>query len=375
MVHAFPPTTNPPDGSFVDSLTMGEGGVLYGTTFNGSGISCPETAGGCGVVFALTPSGSTYTETVLHRFRGAGEDGAHPIGSLVLGANGTIYGTTEEGGANDTGIVYELTPSGKTYSETILYTFAAGTGFPQSGLLPDSNGNFFGTTYFGGNGNGSVYELSPAGSGYAEKDLYSFGNPPDGRFPSGIVFGPGGALYGSTSYGGTQNHGTVFALTPSQGGYVETTLASFHFYDGIGPASNLYIDKAGNIYGTTPTGGRCFGNPCRHSVGVAFKLTATQSGYGLGAAYMFKREGDGQVPDSPLVPGAGGALYGTTADSAGEATNFGALYRLQPSGQGYVETLALLFPKNLEYPSNCLIVGPGGSLFGSSQVGVYKITF
>jgi hypothetical protein len=384
VVHSFPvdrdADENHPDGTSPDSLIEGPDGVLYGTTHNGGGVSCPDNRAGCGVVFSLTPSGTTYSEKALYRFRGAPEDGAFPIGNLVLGAGGTIYGTTQEGGSGDWGTAYKLTPSGKTYTETILYSFQGGAdgGYP-GGLLADASGDLFGTTALNisAPGHGTAFELTPTGSGFAEKTIYTFTDP-DGYPDGSLVFGPGGAMYGSSVGGGKYNYGTVFALAPSQGGFAETTVANFHFYDGVGPASNLSFDKAGNIYGTTAFGGRCFGNPCRNSVGVAFKLRAMPSGYSPAAIYMFKREGDAQTPVSPLVFAAGGALYGTTMFSNGEATPYGALFRLQQSGEGYVESLPLLFPKAILVPTrsspSCLIMSREGNLFGTAFGAVFKIT-
>jgi uncharacterized repeat protein (TIGR03803 family) len=163
----------------------------------------------------LTPpqSGTTWTETVIHSFTG-GSDGALPIAGLILDASGDLYGTTANGGADDAGTVFKLTPTG---TETVLYPFTGGSdgAYPQAGLIADGSGNLYGTTNSGGeSGNGTVFQLTPTG---AETVLYSFTGSGDGANPTaGLVADGSGNLYGTTN-SGAGTYGTVFKLTlPAQ---------------------------------------------------------------------------------------------------------------------------------------------------------------
>ena len=160
------------------------------------------------LLYAFTTFLSAQKLTTLYSF--AGSDGAHPDAGLVQGSDGNFYGTTEFGGANNgNGTVFKITPSGAL---TTLYDFAGSDGFePQAGLVQGSDGNFYGTTTGGGanNGKGTVFKITPSG---ALTTLYSFAGS-DGAFPqAGLVQGSDGNFYGTTAGGGTDFAGTVFRL-------------------------------------------------------------------------------------------------------------------------------------------------------------------
>jgi len=217
-------------------LVMDKKGNLYGTTYQG-GVN------GNGTVFEISPSG---TETVLHSF--AYSDGASPLAGLVIDQKGNLYGTTTVGGVNGNGTVFEITAAGE---EKVLYSFTGSNGdgeFPYAGLVMDKKGNFYGTTELGGaNGNGTVFEIIAAGE---EKVLYSFtGSNGDGDPVAGLVMDKKGNLYGTTV-------GTVFKVSPSG---TETVLYVFCSQsgctDGAGPMAGLAMDRQGNLYGTTSYGG------------------------------------------------------------------------------------------------------------------------
>ena len=226
ILHSF--DFNGSDGYYPNaSLVLDGEGNLYGTTTYGGAYGCAED--GCGTVFELTPSGN---ETILHSF-GASGDGSGPYGHLVR-HNGNLYGTSTEGGAyNYYGTVFELKLYRGKWTETILHSFENnGTDGvnPPADLVFDKNGNLYGTTNGGGAYNyGTVFELSPpssSGSSWTETILWSFGNGTDGRYPEGgLVFDTEGNLYGTTGYGGVygrsgggRGYGTVFKVTPSEGG-------------------------------------------------------------------------------------------------------------------------------------------------------------
>lgn len=243
--------SGPSAGVILDSA-----GNLYGTTVNGGKDSA-------GVVFKLDTSGY---ETVLHTFPG-GQAWSGPEAVLALDPAGNLYGTATYGG------VFKIDPAG---NYTSLHAFAGGAdGFDlEAGVTLDSAGNIYGTTYQGGTGDcdrrlvgcGVVFKLDPAGN---ETVLYTFTGQADGGSPlGGVVLDAAGNMYGTTEYGGTaygsHGHGVVFKLD-AEGNY--TVIHTFSGPpDGSAPAAGVSLDPAGNLYGTTYSGGKLQG-------GVVFKLT------------------------------------------------------------------------------------------------------
>jgi uncharacterized repeat protein (TIGR03803 family) len=242
----------PPDGSYPFAPLHNVNGTLYGTTDEGGSFS----RRGWGTVFSITPGGK---EKVLHSF-GRGSDGREPRAGLI-DINGTLYGTTYSGGnyIHISGTVFSITPGG---TEKVLYSFGGGSGYggpnPAAGLV-DVSGTLYGTTSRGGDlkcqdqyghGCGTVFSITPSGK---EKVLYSFGGRSgDGEGPMATLLNVNGTLYGTTLLGGAYNHGTVFSIT--QSGH-ETVLHSFGSgQDGSYPVSGV-IDVNGTLYGTTDSGG------------------------------------------------------------------------------------------------------------------------
>ena len=230
-------------------LVRDPAGNLYGTTYyGGSSNNCYQ---GCGTVFKLDTTGA---ETVLHSFTGT-PDGNWPLARLVRDASGNLYGTTHQGGASEWGTVFKVDTTG---AETVLYSFTGGAdgGEPDAGLIPDTAGNFYGTTRYGGGGGcqdgcGTVFKLDTTG---AETVLYRFqGNPEGGSPVASLIRDAAGNLYGTTYYGGHLNKGTVFKLDPTG---KETVLHLFtRAADGQNPHAGLVRDSNGNLYGTTLSGG------------------------------------------------------------------------------------------------------------------------
>jgi len=322
LLHEF---TGGSDGCGPDGVIFGSNSTLYGTTGGGGN--------GFGTVFNLMPSASgcktalcPWTENVLYRFTG-GLDGAYP-GDLIFDEAGNIYGITALGGSYNGGVAYELTPSGSGYTETVIYNFGGvGDGFePQSGLTFDNAGNLYGATWEGGDGynNGTVFELSPSGSGWAEKILYSFQGGNDGSLPfAGVIFDQSGNLYGATSSGGTGGGGTVFEMSPSGEGWTFTVLYSFTGGFVSGPRANLVMDGAGNIYGTTYGDGA-------YGKGSVFKLTPTSNPpWTYTSLHDFPLEGpDGAYPISNVTFDPSGNLYGTA--TVGGSLGFGIVWEITP---------------------------------------------
>jgi uncharacterized repeat protein (TIGR03803 family) len=257
--------SSPKDGVFpFGGLTFGARGVLYGAATE-SGLF------GGGVVFKLTPSGVGYTETILHEF-GGDHDGKYPSKTLTLGPGGVIYGTTNGGGngcARGCGTIFKLTPTGSSYAYAILYAFRGGADgdLPSSELTVDSSGAMYGVTNYGGGGStcdsggygcGTLYELTPSGSGFSERVLWSFGYGTDGYYPlSNVVIGENGTLYGTTWQGGPTFGGTFYELTPGHGSYTEKILLNFSSDSpgGYDPEGNLVTDRRHLIFGTAYVGG------------------------------------------------------------------------------------------------------------------------
>jgi uncharacterized repeat protein (TIGR03803 family) len=314
VLHSFGHGT---DGAYpAAGLVLDAAGNLYGTTQGGGIHSCAGSS--CGTVFELSPNGSGgWTETVLHNF-GNGTDGTGPTASLIFDASGNLYGTTDAGGIHGAGTVFEMSLiQGVGWRETVLHSFGHGTdgALPFASLTLDATGNLFGTTLNGGthtcagSGCGTVFELSPNGSGWTETVLYSFGSSMDGIYPyASLIMDAAGNLYGTTQQGGTRGFGgTVFELSPNGGGWTETVLYSFGLgSDGYWPLSNLTFDAAGNLYGTTKQGGT-------HISGTAFELSPNGSGgWAETLVHSFSGSPDGNSPYSGLIFDAAGNLYGTT---------------------------------------------------------------
>ena len=335
-------------GPATAGLIQDASGNLYGVA-HGDGINNNH-----GVIFKISPTGEY---SVLHTFSGS-PDGTDPGARLVMDTTGNLYGTAG-GGANGFGTVFKLTPSGQ---ENVLYSFlggADGVG-PQGDLIMDTAGNFYGTTVEGGGtacssfGCGTVFKLSPDGS---ETVLHSFTDTPDGANPqSGLVMDANGNLYGTTFFGGTYNAGTVYKVSPTG---AEVVLYSFKGKDGDGkyPLAKLYIDKAGNLFGTTLEGGRtaqCTG------CGTIFELFANGKEVIL---HAFNNQTDGAQPSGELVRDKVGNFYGTTV----AGVHAGVVYELSPNG-----TLTVLqtFPNgSARDPYDGLLLDASGNLYGTLVAG------
>jgi uncharacterized repeat protein (TIGR03803 family) len=298
------------------------------------GQACSVNSG-AGTVLAANVASVTVTcmpgsESILYSFGpSSGTDGQGPIAALTMDSAGNLYGTAGSGGANGTGAVFKVTLSG---TETFLYSFGPTSGTDaqdpsEGGLIMDSAGNFYGTTYYGGtNGTGAVFKITRLG---AESVLYSFGPSTgiDGRYPiAGLIMDSAGNFYGTTTYGGTNDTGTVFKITASG---TESVLYSFGpstGIDGQTPTAGLIMDSAGNLYGTTRYGGANGNGTLGSGTGTVFKITpaGTESilySFGPGSGT------DGQEPLAGLIVDSAGNLYGTT--SSGGANKFtGTVFKI-----------------------------------------------
>ncbi len=285
VLHTF---TGAPDGETpLPGLIRDKAGNLYGTTSEGG-------AGPNGTIFKITTSGN---ESVIHSFTGS-PDGDSPFAVLIQDPAGNFYGTTSAGGSFGFGCVFKLSKRGK---ETVLYSFTGGSdgSTPFSGLILDSAGNLYGTTYFGGGsqGHGVVFKLDPSGT---ETVLHTFTANRDGAHPyAGLTSDGQGNLYGTTYFGGKSGFGTIFKIDTTG---KETVLHSFAGPEGVNPYfGSLVIDDNGNLFGAASGGG------LSHS-GTIFELS---SGHKLTVLHTFVGT-DGANPLGGLLRDSHGNLYGTT---------------------------------------------------------------
>jgi uncharacterized repeat protein (TIGR03803 family) len=344
VLYTFTNTANgyqPDAGLFRDAA-----GTLYGTTQYGG------TAGGFGTVFQLDPNGD---ESMLYSFAGT-PDAEDPYAGLIRDKGGNFYGTTIYGGtAGGFGTVFKVDPTGK---DTVLYSFA-GTpdgADPYGGLVRDADGNFYGTTLYGGKagGFGTVFRLNSAGQLTL---LHSFSGMPDGEDPyGGLVRDTAGNLYGTSRYGGSGGgYGTVFKVDKT--GKL-TLLHSFSGNpDGADPHCGLIRDKAGNLYGTTIYGGAGGG------YGTVFKLSPKGK---LTLLHSFSGNPDGVNPYARLVRDAAGNLYGTTF--YGGTLGYGTVFEVSKSGK-----LTVLHSFNFSpdggNPIGGLVLDKAGNLYGTTSGG------
>ncbi len=350
-------------------LIQGSDGNFYGTTYNGG-------AGGNGAIFRISPSGS---ETNFYSFVGTPTDGSHPSAALVQGSDSNFYGTTVLGGTHNTGTIFRISPGG-SYSN--LYSFGSHTNDgvqPQFGLVQGSDGNFYGTTEKGGTASlGTVFRISPSG---VYTSLYSFVGPPvDGADPFCVlVQGSDGNFYGTTIFGGASTNcplgcGTVFRISPSG---AETNLFSFAITlsGGLEPLDGLVQGSDGNFYGTTFVGGTNI--TCADGCGTVFRITPGGSYSNL---YSFVGLPTDGVKPIALVQGSDGNFYGTT--EIGGTTNLGTIYRISPSGS-YSNLYSFgSHPNDGLQPLAGLVQGSDGNFYGTTSFGgsnnfgtVYKLIF
>lgn len=265
-------------------------GDLYSTAFQGGAYGSCIYGYACGASFKLTPNSGTgpWTETVTWDF-GSGSDGAEPASGVIFDTAGNMYGTALAGGTSSgcitqgysgCGVVYELSPSGSGWTETIIYDFRGGAdgGAPYSGLVIDRAGNLFGATAYAGSGSGgTIYELSPAtGGGWTFHLLYSFagsGAGPNGQCIScpgsyaPLITDGSGNLYGTTFNDGAFGLGMAFELEKSSGVW---TFHDLHDFTGGADGSNVWAglvrDSSGNLYGAATDGGA-------NGFGVLYEIT------------------------------------------------------------------------------------------------------
>jgi uncharacterized repeat protein (TIGR03803 family) len=393
ILYAFTGGDNDGTGPY-DAPVSDSSGDLYGTT--------SVSADSAGLVWKLTPSGTTYKESVLYKFSPKDTDGSNVDSGLVMDSGGALYGTTSTGGKGSCtyegpgcGVVFKLTPSKSAYAESALHDFGATKGdggIPVDALLL-SGTELYGVTTYGGSGScsqdgqsgcGTVFEVSTKGTGY--KVIYNFKGGNDGEDPeTTLVPGKGGVLYGTTDNGGGSTKcpdgcGVIYKLTPKGGSYTESIV--YGFPGGAGgdvPGTRgrgLYVSSSGTIVGTAHTGGN---GPCSiyavSGCGTVFTLTPKGGKYTEKTVYNFQGGNDGQFPEESLIAGSNGVLYGTTNGGGGASAcsiGCGTIFSLTPSKTaGYTEAVLYAFQggKDGAFPYEGLTAGKGGAYYGTTYLG------
>lgn len=344
VLHGF----NGQDGSYPTArLSADAAGNLYGAAQTGG----PSNAG---TIFRFSPTNGGWKFSVIYAFTG-GSDGAQPLGTLVFDSQGNGYGTASSGGANGLGVVYKLTPpvSGQIWSETVLYSFQGGNDgqIPFGEVVFDSAGNLYGTTSRGGvnhlgcfqSGCGTIFELSPNSDGsWQETVLHRFSDAfGEGAEPrAGLVFDSAGNLYGTTNSGGNNDFcntfdsdgcGSVFELMPTSGGQWKLQSLDFDDTNGGLPRAGVTLDGKGNLYGVSTVGGTANG-------GTLFSLTQQNGQWVPGRLYSFPWNSQ---PSGNLVADSSGNLYGTTYLGGTNAS--GSVFQFNPA----TWTLRTLYDFNL----------------------------
>ncbi len=298
-------------------------GNLYGTAVTGGSGSCE---GGCGVVYKLTNSGGTWTQTVIHAFTG-GDDGSGPGARVTVDRNGDIYGMTPTGGTYGVGTIYKIHPDAGTWDFQVVHTFTGGTdgSSGSAGRMLLNHGRLYGAATTGGvYGSGVIFQLTPTVVGEWDfRTLYSFHGQPDGSFPYGALLrAASGKFYGTTYYGGQNGIGAVYELSPRPTGeWRERVIYSFQSAnDGNSPISNLVSDAAGNLYGTTSEGGL--------GSGVIFKLSPTGGQWTESVVHEFAGPPDGGFSYNGMVVDRFGNFYGATVH--GGTADDGSVYKFTP---------------------------------------------
>jgi uncharacterized repeat protein (TIGR03803 family) len=349
VLHAFEDES---DGGTSNAPLIADGnGDLFGTALQGG-------ASNNGVIFEITANGKT---SGLYSFAG-GNDGRRPEAGLLEDSSGNLYGTTNQGGPDDAGTVFELAADG---TETVLHSFSGGSdgGFPQANLIADSAGNLYGTATEGGSsgcgsGCGTIFRIAADGTFSV---LYTFSGGTDGADPmAALLADKKGNFYGTAEGGGVHGDGTVFRLAPD--GKLKVLYAFAGGGDGEAPQAGLITDSSGNFYGTTRSGGGYGEGACEKvGCGTIFRLAAGGSETVL---YAFSGGSDGGEPYGGVVSDESGNLYGTTI-TGGNEDGLGVVFKLSAGGK---ESVLHTFAGESDgaWPEAGVIFGAKGKLDGTA---------
>ncbi len=354
---AYSDGASPMSGVTIDS----SGNNLYGTASLGGTHNF-------GTVYRVHRSGPGWVFAPLYSFQGD-SDGYEPHARVIVGPDGSLYGTTARGGGScSCGTVFKLRPSpnppvsaSSPWHETILYRFTGADGdYPLSEVAFDRAGNLFGTTMRGGSyDSGTAYKLAPSNGNWTENLVHTFGGSGDGYYPaSGIAIDTSGDLYGTAPNGSPYGQGVVYALTPSGGSWIYNIRYEFRDgNDGAGPVGGLIFDGSGNLFGETSVGGTGNG-------GTLFELAPP----GWTFTLLYALPGNGAPgPQASLAMDASGNLYGTTPING--AYGEGSVFKLTYSGDGWTYSTLHDFTGGSDgcRPSSVVTLDSSGSLYGTTE--------
>jgi uncharacterized repeat protein (TIGR03803 family) len=348
VVHTFDPQVA---GFPASGLTPDSAGNLYGVT--------------AGTVYQLTPGKGGSWNYHLLKFLPGGR-GAFAAGQLAIDAAGNLYGATWQDGTYSCGYVYEVSPpsSGHLWNLSILHEFNCTDGAGAAyGLTFDAAGNLYGGTHNGGSfDEGVAYELSPGASGWTYTVLHEFSTPEGNGPQTALVFDKNGNLFGG-------NESSIYELSPNgDGTWTFSTAFAFNDATGFNPMGDPFFDAAGNLYGTNQAG-------ALYNSGAAFMLTSSAGLWNATVLHSFNylNTNDGYYPEGGLVKDAAGNLYGTT-QSGGGKNNSGIVFELSPSSSGeWTETVLHRFGSfgspGGNGPENSLYLDPAGNIYGTASQG------
>jgi uncharacterized repeat protein (TIGR03803 family) len=363
-----------PDGLFPEAaLVQGRDGELYGTTAGNSA----NNENGAGTVFKLNTDGSGFT--TVYSFTSPGNidsfgtnvDGETPVASLIQLADGAFYGTAELGG-NGVGTVFKVNGDGSGFTTLHAFSNTGGDGInPTSALVQGSDGTLYGSTIEGGSagtiGAGTVFKLNPDGSGYT-----ILLNLPCGPFAYdtdansvNVILGNDGVLYGTTEFNGGiyadvyYDGGEVFKVNTDGSGFMVLHTFETPYGDGAQPVAPLVQGSDGALYGTTEQG------TGEYVFGTVFKLNTNGSGYQV--LYTFSPASDGGLPSASLIQGSDGMLYGTTTQYG--TNGYGTAFKLDTNGNNFTVIHTFGAGTDGEEPQAALVQGKDGFLYGTTYYG------
>jgi len=330
-------------------LLQGADGALYGTANQGGGS-------GYGTVFKLNPDGTGFTVLVTFDYSATG---GNPYAGLMQAADGALYGTAASGGSSGYGTVFKLMPDGTGFTVLLSLDDSTTGGTPIGGLMQGADGALYGTAVNGGSGGyGTVFKLNPDGTGFTV--LQNFDYSTTGANPeSALIQGTDGALYGTAYYGGSNGGGTVFKLNPDGTGFTVLRDFGVNSTTGGNPIAALLQGADGALYGTASQGGSVSGG-----AGTLFKLNPDGTGFTVLQTFVYSISG--AFPYGTLIQGTDGALYGTTRFGSGDG--FGAVFTLNPDGTGYAVLQAFSFSGSGDLFAG-VMQGADGALYGAAAQG------
>ena len=344
-------TFNGANGAYpYGGLMVDSAGNLFGTTHG-------DIFNTKGSVFELAKGSGGYTLSTIATFNGS--NGAYPRAGLLADNVGNLFGSTSSGGPTDRGTLFELAKSSGGYTLSTLAILDGSNGIsPYPVLIADNAGNLFGTANsFGAGGKGTVFELAKGSEGYTLSTIVAF-NGTNGGYPvSGLTADSAGNLFGTTYSGGANDKGTVFKLVKGSEGYTLSTIATFNGINGARPSGNVVADSVGNLFGTTYSGGA-------NNKGVVFELAKGSGGYTLSTIATFNGS-NGAAPYAGLLADSAGNLFGTTY--SGGSGGLGTVFELVKGSEGYTLSTIATFDgtgTNGANPYASLVADSAGNLFG-----------